>query len=100
MKSTYKLIWTEEALNGLKGIFNYLESKFSENDIRKFTSKLDQQLEILKTNPKAFPIINKPKQIRRAIIAKLTSIYYRIDEQEIKIISIFDNRQNPEKLKI
>jgi plasmid stabilization system protein ParE len=84
----------------LKNIFDYLELKFSEKDIKKFAKKLDKQLEILKRTPETFMFSNDSKQVRRTIVAKLTSIYYRIEENEVKIISIFDNRQNPEKLKI
>ncbi len=29
MKNTYRIVWSEEALNGLKEIILYLESKFS-----------------------------------------------------------------------
>ncbi len=99
MKNTYKLIWTEEALNGLKEIFNYLERKFSEKDIKKFAKKLDKQLELLKTSPETFAFANSSKEVRRTIIAKLTSVYYCIEGNDIKIISVFDNRQSPEKLK-
>ncbi len=84
----------------MKNIFDYLELKFSEKDIKKFAKKLDKQLEILKRTPETFMFSNDSKQVRRTIVAKLTSIYYRIEENEVKIISIFDNRQNPEKLKI
>jgi len=99
MKNTYKLVWTEEALSGLKGIFNYLERKFSEKDIQKFAKKLDKQLELLKKSPETFAFTNSSKKVRRTIIVKLTSLYYRIEGNEVKIISVFDNRQNPEKIK-
>lgn len=50
MKNTYKLVWSDEALKGLKSIFNYLEFRFSEKNIRKFAKKLDKQLK----NPSAY----------------------------------------------
>ncbi len=40
MKNTYKIVWSEEALNGLKEIISYLESKFSEKEIKNFAKKL------------------------------------------------------------
>ncbi len=63
MKNTYKLVWTEEALNGLKDIFNYLERKFSEKDIRKFAKKLDKQLELLNKSPETFAFTNSSKKV-------------------------------------
>ncbi len=100
MKNTYKLIWSDEALEGLKEIIIYLENKFSEKDIRKFAKKLDKQLGIIQTNPESFPVSTKSKTVRRSIITKLTSIYYTIDKDTVKLISIFDNRKNPQSLKI
>jgi len=97
MKNTYKLIWTNEALIGLKEIFDYLEREFTEKDIQKFARKLDKQIELLKSSPETFAFTNSSKEIRRTIIAKLTSVYYRIDGNNVMIISVFDNRQNPEK---
>ena len=100
MKSTYKLIWSDEALEGLKEIINYLENKFSEKDVKNFAKKLDKQLEIIQINPKSFPLSSKSKLVRRSIIAKLTSIYYTIDKDSVKLISIIDNRKNPQSFKI
>ena len=50
MKNTYKLIWSDEALNGLKEIIAYLEKRFSEKDVRSFVKKFDKQLELTKVN--------------------------------------------------
>lgn len=36
--------------------------------------------------------------VHRAIITKHNSIYYQILETEIEIITIFDNRQDPNNL--
>lgn len=98
MKNTYKLIWSEEALNGLKDIISYIENKFSEKDVRKFIKKLDKQLTILEVSPTAFPLSDKSYKIRRMVVAKLTSIYYLIDNEFVKLVSIFDNRMNPKKI--
>jgi len=98
MKNTYKLTWSDEALNGLKEIIEYLENKFPEKDVKKFAKKLDKQLDLIKKSPESNPRSKYSDNIRRAVIAKLTSVYYKIDKDEIKLISIFDNRKDPKKL--
>ena len=100
MKNTYKLIWSNEALVGFKDIINYLERKFSEKDISKFAKKFDKQLKIIRTSPKSFPLSPNSNSVRRTIVAKLTSIYFKIDGDTINIVSISDNRKNPDKIKI
>ena len=62
MKNTYKLIWSDEALLGLKNIINYLELKFSEKDTRKFAKKFDKQLSIIRTTQNCFHY--QPTQIQ------------------------------------
>ncbi|MGD9992675.1 MAG: type II toxin-antitoxin system RelE/ParE family toxin [Salinivirgaceae bacterium] len=100
MRNTYKLVWTDEALNGLKDIIDYLERKFPEKDIKKFAEKFDRQIELIKKNPESFTLSPKSKTIRRSVVAKLTSIYYRIDGDTITLVTIYDNRKNPDDLRI
>ena len=100
MKSTYKIIWSEEALSGLKEIISYLEMRFSEKEIRKFIIIFDKQLDLIRSNPQMFPLSSRSKNVRRSIIGKLTSLYYFVDQDAVKIIAIHDNRKNPDNLKI
>jgi hypothetical protein len=36
--------------------------------------------------------------LRKSVLTPQTSIYYRLNNNEIQIVTLFDNRQNPEKL--
>lgn len=99
MKSTFKLVWTNEAIAGLEDIIEYIGNKFSEKDISTFIKKLDDQLKFIQSNPKAFPLSAKSPSIRRAIVARLTSIYFLIEEDRIILIAIFDNRKEPQELR-
>lgn len=99
MRSTYKLIWSEEALEGLKNIFTYLEFNFSAKDVKNFARKLDKHLELISTNPQSFPLSTKSTNVRRCVLAKLTSIYYIIDEDVVKLITVIDNRKHLKVIK-
>ena len=48
MKGTYKIIWTDEALDNLENIIAYLEKFWTEKEIRKFARLLDKQLILIK----------------------------------------------------
>ena len=98
MKNTYKLIWSDEALNNLKGIINYLEINWTNREIKKFAQLLEKQLLRIKENPFLFAESDKSNGLRRSVLSKQTTIYYRINDNDIRIISLFDNRQNPNKL--
>jgi plasmid stabilization system protein ParE len=99
MKNTYKLIWSDEALNNLKDIIDYLENRWTQREIRKFAQLLDKQLNRIKDNPFTYTETNRSNGLRKSVLSKQTTIYYRIYESEIRIVTLFDNRQNPCKLK-
>lgn len=44
MKNTCEIVWSDEAVKGLKEIFFYLEKNLSEKDVRIFASKFDAQI--------------------------------------------------------
>ncbi len=98
MKSTFKIIWTSRALTDLKNIITYLEENWTVKEIQNFAHLLDLQLSRLIIHPFLFPESNKYKKIRKSVLTRQISIYYRVIKNEIQIISLFDNRQNPIKL--
>ncbi len=98
MKNIYKLIWSSEALNNLKAIVNYLEIRWTKREIIKFSQLLENKITIIIDNPFLFPESIKSKGIRKAVLTKQTTIYYRIIDNEIHLITLYDNRQNPNKL--
>jgi len=98
MKNTYKLIWSDEALNNLNSIVNYLENRWSEREIKRFAQLLDKQLKLIENNPQLFAESDKSKGLRKSVLSKQTTIYYTIIDSQIRLISLFDNRQNPNKL--
>ncbi len=97
MKSTYEIVWSDEAVKGLKEIISYLENNFSEKDVHIFASKFDAQINLIQNYPKTFTYIRSSSDVRRMFVARLTSVNYRIKGSEIHILSVFDVRQNPER---
>ena len=95
MKNTSNLVWTTEALQGLAGIIHYLESNFSEKEVVKFSKGIDKSLGLISKTPDLFPFIHVKKRVRRCVVAKLTSIYYTVKEENIVIISVVDSRKQP-----
>ena len=94
MKNGYSLLWTENAKSELSEIINYIATEWNEVAVRKFVKKLKTALESMLTVPTAFPESSAKKNIRRKVISKQTSIYYKILNYEIVVLSIFDNRRD------
>ena len=100
MKSSYKIIWSDEAYKNLKYIIGYLEKHWTVREIRKFSRLLDKQLILISENPPLYPISDKSINIRKSVLTKYTTIYYKVIDKEIHLVTLFDNRQNPDKLKL
>ncbi len=92
-----RIYWTERAKNDYRGILNYLNQNWSPREIIVFSNKIDQNLSIILLHPE-IGMISKRNSVRRMVISTQTSLYYKIINGDIYIISLFDNRQNPKKL--
>jgi len=62
-----------------------------------FIEKLDFSVSIIKNQPQSFPKSKKKKGIRKCVITKQTTLYYRFNSKQISIITVFNTRQHPLK---
>jgi plasmid stabilization system protein ParE len=100
MKNGYKVIWTDEAIKNLDSIIDYLISRWTDNEVKNFAKKLERRIDLITKRPQIFPLINKRTDTRRSIISRHITIYYTVSHDYIKIVTLFDTRQDPSKLEI
>ncbi len=98
MKNGYKILWTDNALKELQETIGYLEQNFSDKEIAKLALKIESVTRLISQNPLMFAKSDS-KNVRRIPILKFNTMYYRIKKNEIHILSLFSNRQNPKKRK-
>lgn len=94
-----RIFWSERAKNDYKGILRYLIQNWSAKEVVKFTDRIERNIRHISANPE-IGTISKKKSVRRLVVSRQTSMYYQIIHGDIYIITIFDNRQNPDKLKL
>ena len=99
MKSGYKILWTDNALQELESTIEYLERNFTRKELEKLSQKIENIVSLISQNPRLFSKSDK-KDIYRVTILKFNTMYYRIKGDNIEILSFFSNRQNPKKRKI
>ena len=97
MKNGYKIVWMDEALQNLSSI---IESRWTEKEVRKFSSRLDYVLNHISKRPHLYPESIKFKGIRKAVIIKPVVLYYRVLTNHVELLTLFDTRQNPKKLNL
>jgi len=79
-------------------LLDYLESEWGLNSKATFVKKLRTAIKNLEVVPYSFPLADAKIGIHKCVVTKQTSIYYRIRNEEIEIITLMDNRQDQEKL--
>ncbi len=94
-----KVIVSKRAAKRLNELLEYLELEWSLKVKHDFTQKLDKSLSQIQKFPNSCPQSEFVKGLHILVVAKQTSLIYQFDSKAIKIIALFDNRMNPDKLK-
>ncbi len=96
-----KIIWTDFAIQNLKDIFDY----YSKNANKKIAHKIRKQIlastKQLIQNPESGQTeLNLEKLIQkyRYLVVGNYKVIYKFEQDEIRIVDIFDTRQNPFKI--
>lgn len=97
MENGYKILWTDNALVELKQTIDYLEQNWSAKEINKLAVTIEYTLQLISKNPYIFQVSDVKKDLRRAVILSVNTLYYRVKLNDIEIVSFFSNRQNPKK---
>lgn len=86
------IVWTTRSLRNAISIKEYLATHFSSKEIETFYGLL-QTFEIaVCTFPQLYPLSGIQTNIRRAVLSKVLSAYYRIHNGRIEVLAVLDNR--------
>lgn len=93
--------WTLTAKSTFFKIISYLEEEWTDREILNFIDELDNFMKHIKNNPYSFPSSRKKKNIRKGFLTKHISLFYKVKprKREIHLLTFWDNRQTPDKLK-
>ena len=94
-----KVVISKTAEKKLEKLFDYLIEKWSLKVKNEFIEKLDTRIAIIEKQPEIFPESKKNKGLRKCVITKQTTLFYRFNTKQIYIVTVFDTRQHPKKLK-
>lgn len=95
-----KIVWSPSAKKDFSKILNYLFTDWNNEVVNQYMDKIENLLNQISLNPKQFPLISKDRNVRKGVISKHNTLYYRISKSKIDLLRIFDTRQNPNKLEL
>jgi hypothetical protein len=83
----------------MMSFLEYLFENWGQTVMIRVSDDISQKVSHIHKYPEHYPITIKSKNVRRCVAAPQTSVYYKIFSDRIEIQSIFDNRQDPKKLR-
>lgn len=92
------IIWSSLSENDFENILNYLDKKWGNQIAFDFIELTENLLNQIVINPKQFPVFYKRKKVRRCVLTKHNSLFYRDGKTKIEILRIYDTRQDPNTL--
>ncbi|MEO9569936.1 MAG: type II toxin-antitoxin system RelE/ParE family toxin [Polaribacter sp.] len=93
-----EVIITKTAQKKLNTLFNYLIENWSSKVKSDFINKLDKNIDLIKQHPESFLSSKKRIGLHKCVITKQVTLFYRFNAKNIIVTTIFDTRQNPDKL--
>jgi len=92
--------FSSRAQRDFSNIINYLEENWSVTEIRRFNNIFIKRIQTIRHFPYSYPSISNRQNLRKCVLIEQVTMYYKINENEILILSLHDSRSNPSKLKL
>ena len=94
-----KVVISKTTEKKLDALFSYLVEKWSTKVKNEFIEKLDYSIQLIRNQPEMFPESKQGKKLRKCVVTKHTTLFYRCTTKKINVVTIFETRQNAKKLK-
>ena len=92
------IVWSPLAEKDFENILIYLRDNWNEMVLDNFIDITDNMIFQILSNPKQFPLIHKKIKVRKCVLTKHNTLFYRVRRDAIEILRIYDTRQDPDKL--
>lgn len=92
------IVWSPLSEKDFENILDYLDKNWGENVADNFIDLVENQINQISINPRQFPLFFKKKSIRKCVLTKHNTLYYRDGKTNIDILRIYDTRQDPDTL--
>lgn len=93
-----EIIWTQTAERQLDRIIEYLQTNWTESEIRHFFKSLEKGIETIRTKPNQHKESLRREGSHEYHLSPQTTIFYAFDDKKATILLLWSNRMNPENL--
>jgi plasmid stabilization system protein ParE len=93
----HEIIWTPAARADFELITAYLKEEWSTAIANRFVLDSLRKIELLAESPRMGVASRKDPSVRRILLSRHVSLYYGVQSDLVFLLSVVDNRQNPER---
>ncbi len=93
-----QITWSHLAENDFANILDFLNKNWERQVALNFIDVIENVLNQISINPKQFPICYKRRKVRKCVLTKHNTLFYRDTRLSIEILRIYDTRQDPDTL--
>jgi plasmid stabilization system protein ParE len=93
-----EIILTPRAFANYQKIVGYLMYHWGTKVTNNFIDRLIESMRLVAQDRGRFPFENRIKQIQRCVVTKHNVLYFKENQRNIRVLTIFDTRQDPKKL--
>lgn len=97
MAEILPIIYTSRSLTDALIIKNFILVKFTQREVDNFYKMLATFEKVVVAFPQLYPKSNKSQDVRRAVLSKQLSVFYKDSGKGIFIVAILDNRMDTAK---
>jgi plasmid stabilization system protein ParE len=93
------IVWSPDAEKDLNNTLDYLEQNWPITVVQDFINNLFNTLDWISKNPLIFNHFKNKDNIRKYVLSQHHTLYFELVDSQVYLLRIFDNRQDPNKLK-
>jgi plasmid stabilization system protein ParE len=93
----YKIVIKKRFTNKVKKVLSHLETEWSHKVADEFLNKIDRRIELLSAQTYIGATSSKVKEVRGLLITRHNRIYYKIKNDQVIILNMYDTRMQPDK---
>jgi plasmid stabilization system protein ParE len=94
-----EIVWSDDAFMDYHQNIDYLLKEWPERVTLEFIEDVEAVIGLINQHPELYPL-TEYLGIRRALVRKQITLFYRIKGNEIQLIRFWNNYQDPKKLKL
>ena len=93
-----QIVWSPLAERDFTNILEYLNKNWDEKVTNNFIDLTEEMIRQISVNPRQFPVIYKKEKIRKCVLTKHNTLFYRYGKSRVEILRIYDTSQDPKTL--